>query len=324
MTDARNLFPFVAVRGQDELKEALLITAINPASGGVLVRGEKGTAKSTAARSLTEILPLLRVRPGCPYNCDPARPDELCDWCLARADLEPVKRRVPFLTLPLNATEDRVTGGLDFEKALATGERHNAPGLLASAHRGILYVDEVNLLDDHIVDVILDASASGVNILEREGVSFSHPSRFILIGTMNPEEGDLRPQFLDRFGMSVTVEGLKDPEARADLALAREEFDLDPVSFRAKLEKETEDLRKKLEAAKRILPSIRISKRVRGFMASLCAENRVAGHRADLFLAEAAKAVCALEGIFEVEEETALRVSRLVLAHRRREVAPPP
>ena len=183
---ARTLYPFAAIAGQDDLKEALLITAVNPEAGGVLIRGEKGTAKSTAARGLIEILPELYVRPGCPYSCDPADEANLCGYCREHLDAEPLLRPAPFLTLPLNATEDRVTGGLDFERALATGERRHAPGLLAAAHRGILYIDEVNLLDDHIVDVILDAAASGWNILEREGVSYEHPARFILVVTMNP------------------------------------------------------------------------------------------------------------------------------------------
>jgi magnesium chelatase subunit D len=321
---ARTLFPFAAIEGQDDLKEALLITAVNPAAGGVLIRGEKGTAKSTAARGLIEILPEIPVRPGCAYSCDPGEASLECEWCAEHHGTEPVLRPAPFLTLPLNATEDRVTGGLDFERALATGERRNAPGLLAAAHRGILYIDEVNLLDDHIVDVILDAAASGWNILEREGVSYEHPARFILVGTMNPEEGDLRPQFLDRFGLSVTVAGLKEVDARVDLILRREEFDRDPQAFRTKYQRDTEALRRKLMDAKRVLPSVRIPKRVKGFIASLCAENHVAGHRADLFLAEAARAVCALEGFFEVEEELVLRISPLVLAHRRRDVAPPP
>jgi magnesium chelatase subunit D len=321
---ARTLFPFAAIEGQDDLKEALLITATNPAAGGVLIRGEKGTAKSTAARGLIEILPELFFRPGCAYGCDPAEMETECDYCAENRGLEPIMRPAPFLTLPLNATEDRVTGGLDFERALATGERRNAPGLLAAAHRGILYIDEVNLLDDHIVDVILDAAASGWNILEREGVSYEHPAKFILVGTMNPEEGDLRPQFLDRFGLSVTVEGLKEVDARVDLIARREEFDRDPKAFRAKYQEETKALRKKLIEAKRVLPSVRIPRRVKNFIAALCAENHVAGHRADIFLAEAARAVSALEGFFEVEEELVLRISPLVLAHRRRDVAPPP
>ncbi|MDR2339863.1 MAG: putative cobaltochelatase [Deltaproteobacteria bacterium] len=320
------LFPFSAIEGQERLKEALLINAVNPLAGGVLARGEKGTAKSTAARALSELLPPVRMFQGCPWGCDPDRPEELCPSCgeLLDRNARQVETRAPFRTLPLNATEDRVAGGLDFEKALRTGERACEPGLLASAHRGILYIDEVNLLDDHIVDIILDAAGSGWNVLEREGVSHAHPARFILVGTMNPEEGELRPQFLDRFGLSVAVAGVADPADRVRLMLLREEFDSDPIAFRAKYQKDNDAIRDKILDARRILPSVNIPKRLRKFIASVCQENNVAGHRADLFMAEAARAAAALAGLFEVDEDTVLRVSPMVLAHRQRETAPPP
>jgi magnesium chelatase subunit D len=319
------LFPFAAIEGQEQLKEALLINAVNPHSGGVLARGEKGTAKSTLARALSELLPPINVFPGCPYGCDPERPEEFCPFCQENiGHLHPKLVKAPFHTLPLNATEDRVAGGLDFEKAIKTGIKSPEPGLLASAHRGILYIDEVNLLDDHIVDIILDAAGSGWNVLEREGVSFSHPSRFILIGTMNPEEGELRPQFLDRFGLSVGIESVKDPADRVKLMLLREEFDSDPIKFRKKYETETQKLRDNILSARRILKSVNIQKRIKKFIANICQENHVAGHRADLFLSEAAKALAALTGVFEVSEEMVLKVSPMVLAHRQRETAPPP
>ncbi|MDR1166563.1 MAG: ATP-binding protein [Deltaproteobacteria bacterium] len=317
-------YPFAALQGQEAYKEALLIAAVNPRVGGVLARGEKGTAKSTAARGLIEILPEISARPGCPYRCDPAESAGACPFCRAHPEIEPVKRPAPFLTLPLNATEDRVTGGLDFEAALASGEKRNAPGLLAEAHRGILYIDEANLLDDHIVDAILDAAASGWNVVEREGLSERLPARFILIGTMNPEEGEPRPQFLDRFGLSVAVAGLRDPAERVELMLAREKHDRDPALFRRAFAEETRRLRQNLQEAQKILPSVRVPARVKKVIAALCAENRVAGHRADLFLAEAARAKAALAGQLEVSEDIVLSVAPWVLAHRRREAAPPP
>jgi magnesium chelatase subunit D len=213
---------------------------------------------------------------------------------------------------------------LDFEKAIASGQKVNTPGLLAAAHRGILYIDEVNLLDDHLVDVILDASASGLNILEREGLSLAHPARFILIGTMNPEEGELRPQFLDRFGLSVAVNGIEDTEERVNLMLAREEFDRDPLAYRAKFLESTQALAQKIKHARRILAAVKVPPHIRGFIASLCSENHVSGHRADLFLEEATKAYAALEGFFEITSEMVLKIAPLVLAHRKRDVAPPP
>ncbi|MDR2198625.1 MAG: ATP-binding protein [Deltaproteobacteria bacterium] len=321
----QHLYPFAAVQGQDGLKEALLLNAVNPLAGGVLARGEKGTAKSTIARALSEILPPIRVFPGCPFNCDPEEGGSLCPFCQERAGRgEPELRPAPFRTLPLNATEDRICGGMDFSRAIKTGERVPDPGLLASVHRGVLYIDEVNLLDDHVVDLILDAAGSGRNIVEREGVSFRHPARFILVGTMNPEEGELRPQFLDRFGLSVQVTGAGDPETRVDLMLSREEFDRDPVSFRERFRAKTEALKKNILEARRLLPAVSVSGRTRKFIAGLCRDHFVAGHRADLFLMEAARAAAALAGSFEADEDTVLRISPLVLAHRTREAAPPP
>jgi magnesium chelatase subunit D len=321
----RATFPFAAVIGQDELKKSLLLCAVNPRVGGVLVRGEKGTAKSTLARALATLLPEIDTAEGCAFVCDPARPDEWCARCRERGETNRwVKKRTPFLTLPLNATEDRVAGSLDFEEAVRCGRRVLSPGLLASAHRGILYVDEVNLLDDHLVDILLDAAACGENRLEREGLSFRHPSRFLLIGTMNPEEGELRPQFLDRFGLSVAVGGERTEENRVELMWRRACFDRDPVGFCRSYENETAALRLRLQEGRERLPAVRLPRRLRGFIAELAGESHVAGHRADLFLEQAALALAALNGESEVGEATIIEVAPLVLAHRRREAQPPP
>jgi magnesium chelatase subunit D len=276
-------------------------------SGGVLIRGEKGTAKSTAARSLIELLPKVLTPLARPNSKETI-------W---------VEKPRPFITLPLNATEDRVAGGLDFEAALSHGIRRVNPGLLTQAHQGILYVDEVNLLDDHVVDLVLDAAASGVNVLEREGLSVTQPARFLLIGTMNPEEGELRPQFLDRFGLAVKVESEKDPDLRVRLTLLRAEFEADPVSFRGQYENESNKLRAQIATAQKLLPEIEIPTRVRKFIAHLATEKNVAGHRADLFLERAAVSLTALNGRRIVSEEEVLIAAPLALSHRQRESAPP-
>src|SRR5215203_5797887 len=231
----RLTYPFSAIVGQERMKRALILNAINPQIGGVLIRGERGTAKSTAARALAALLPSLEVVKGCPFSCDPARPDLFCDDCRARmardGQLETELRATPFVDLPVSATEDRVVGTLDIEKAIQKGERHFEPGVLAAANRGVLYVDEVNLLDDHVVDLLLDSAAMGVNVVEREGISFQHPSRFVLVGSMNPEEGDLRPQLLDRFAHAVDVIGITNPTQRVEVLRRRIYFEQDSDSF---------------------------------------------------------------------------------------------
>ncbi len=321
----RVLFPFPAIVGQAELKKSLLLCAINPAVGGVLIRGEKGTAKSTIVRALAEILPPLESPEGCAFGCERSRPETWCERCRQRgSELIWRSRPTPVVTLPLNATEDRVSGSLDFESAVKYGRRSLSPGLLAAAHRGIVYVDEVNLLDDHIVDIILDAAASGENRLEREGLSFRHPARFMLIGTMNPEEGELRPQFLDRFGLSVAVSGEEQAEDRVELMLRREAFDRDPAAFRARYAPELEALRLQIVQGRGLLEQIRLPKRLRTFIAELAKGSNVAGHRADLFLEQASLALAALKGRSEVTEEMVIEIAPLVLAHRRRDAAPPP
>ncbi|MFH1060429.1 MAG: putative cobaltochelatase [Pseudomonadota bacterium] len=322
------VFPFVAILGQAEMKLALLLNAIDPGVGGVLVRGEKGTAKSTAVRALAALLPEINSVAGCHLACDPDDPAQLCDRCrrvLAQeGGLAAQARRVPVVELPLNATEDMVLGGLDFERAVRRGRRSFMPGLLARAHRGFLYVDEVNLLDDHLVDVLLDAAASGHNRLEREGVSFSHPARFVLVGTMNPEEGELRPQLLDRFGLCVEVAGMADPELRVRLLQLREAFDQDPAGFAAGRQEEAQGLALAVAQARRRLGQVHLAAHLRTFISALCLENNVAGHRADLVIERAARALAAYEGRQEVTSEDVSRVAAMALRHRRRDPVPPP
>ncbi len=294
----RKYFPFSAILGQEDLKKALLLNAVNPRIGGVLVRGEKGTAKSTAVRALGALLAAARNGSG--------------------GESEVV------VTLPLNATEEMVAGGIDFQETMKEGRRVFQPGLLAKAHEGILYVDEVNLLDDHLVDIVLDAASSGENRVEREGITLSHPSLFVLAGTMNPEEGELRPQLLDRFGLCVEVHGEADPALRVDLMLRREEFDREPEDFSTGYRAEEERLGRAIADAQSLLPSVRIPSHLRGFISELCRNSNVAGHRADLVIEQAARANAALRGSREVSVEDVTKVAAFVLVHRRRDPVPPP
>jgi len=320
----RSVFPFAAVIGQADLKLGLILNAIHPGIGGILIRGEKGTAKSTIVRGLADILPTIRVNPGCAYNCRPLS-GTLCPDCQGvGSKQEPVLRPCPVITLPLNATEDRVSGGMDFDRAVKEGKKVLLPGLLAAAHRGILYVDEINLLDDHIVDIILDAAGSGENRIEREGLSHSHPSRFVLVGTMNPEEGDLRPQLLDRFGLCVEVAAEQDTEIRIDLMVAREAYDLDPREFSQGFVSKTLALARTIANARKLLPRVRMPGHFRSFIAELGTRHHVAGHRADLIIEQAARAHAAYLGNSEVSVEDISRVAPFALLHRQQEASPPP
>ncbi len=321
----KNIFPFTAILGQEKLKLSLLLNAVNPAIGGVLIRGEKGTAKSTSVRALGELLPEIEIYKGCMFGYGPDEKETGCSGCmLCSLPQTTVSKRVKIVDLPLNATEDRVAGGIDFNLAVKNGARVLQPGILAKAHRGILYVDEVNLLDDHLVDIILDASASGINVIEREGISFTHASRFILVGTMNPEEGELRPQLLDRFGLCVDVSSEKDVIIRADLMLRRELFDADPDSFIAQYKEENEKTVSRIIKARESIGKLVVPNGIRSYISDICLENNVAGHRADLVIEQAAKAFAALKGHCEVTEDDVLEVAELALAHRIRELAPPP
>lgn len=314
-------FPFSAIVGQDTLKLALLLNAVDPRVGGVVVRGEKGTAKSTAVRSLAAILPAVDVIEGCAYGCDPSQPSNHCDECRQRASsatLETVRRPLRVVDLPVSATEDRLVGSLDFQAALAHGSREFHPGLLAAANRGILYVDEVNLLDDHLVDTLLDAAAMGVNVVEREGVSVAHPARFMLVGTMNPEEGELRPQLLDRFGLCVEVEAVREPESRVEIMRRRRAFEDDPAGFAQTWAPYENALRERLVGAQAIISEVAVPEEILYAIADLSIRARVDGHRADGVMARAAAANAALEGRNVVTLADLERVAELVLVHRLR------
>jgi len=318
----RLVYPFSAIVGQENMKKALLLNTINPKIGGLLIRGEKGTAKSMAVRALAQLLPQIDVVSNCPFRCDPRCPDDLCDTCAARAangeKLGSVTRQVPVVEMPIGATEDRVVGTLDIEKVIKTGEKHFEPGLLAAANRGILYIDEVNLLDDHLVDVLLDAAAMGVNFVEREGISFSHPSQFILVGTMNPEEGELRPQLLDRFGLSVEVRGIPEEESRAEVVRRRIAFEADPAYFVSTWEEQQEVLRQRVLEAKKLLPGVKLSESLLKLITLICTEFAVDGHRADIVIHKTATTIAAYRGRTEVNVEDIKEAAELALLHRRR------
>lgn len=311
-------YPFAALVGQEQLKTALLVIAVNPTIGGVLIRGEKGTAKSTAARALAALLPPVRLVSGCPFHCDPDAPWPECPHCSSLAERAIAELPVPFIDLPLGATEDRVLGTLDFERALREGRRAFQPGLLAAAHRGILYIDEVNLLADHLVDVLLDAAAMGVNTVQREGIAFRHPARFLLIGTMNPEEGELRPQLLDRFGLAVQVAGPRDPELRAEVVRRRLAFESDPAAFAERWADEQSALRERILAARALLPQIALEDGLLTLLTRLCCELEVDGLRADIVLHKTACALAALDGRKRVYMQDIRTAAELVLPHRRR------
>ncbi|SEA11536.1 magnesium chelatase subunit D [Haloplanus vescus] len=307
--------PFPAIVGQEELKRALLAVATNDALDGLLVRGEKGTAKSTAVRSLTDLLPEQRVVADCPYGCPPDDPERQCESCRARDDAEWETRPVPLVTLPLGATRERVVGTLSVADAL-DGDAEFDPGLLARANRGILYVDEVNLLDDHLVDVLLDAAASGINRVERDGVSVSHPAEFTLVGTMNPEEGDLRPQLRDRFALQATVTGREDIDERVaviDRALDRRD---DPEAFAADYESDTDALRERLQTARRLLDDVALPDEFKADIAELCRDAGVDGHRADIATARTAVTLAALDGRTKVIQSDLREAAEFTLPHR--------
>jgi magnesium chelatase subunit D len=315
------IFPFAAIVGQDTLKRALLLCAVNPSLSGVLIRGDKGTAKSTAARGLRELLvPIERV-PGCPYNCAPGAALGQCEAC-SRIDAAepgtPVLAPVPFVNLPLGATEDRVLGSLDLERVLKDGKRAFQPGLLAAAHRGILYIDEVNLLPDHLVDSLLDVAAMGQHTIEREGLSISHPAQITLIGTMNAEEGDLRPQLLDRFAMMVEVAAPDVPAIRSEVVRRRLAFDADRAGFVARWEAETEKLRQSVEDARARLPHVELPDTLLDFVSTLCCEFGATSLRADITLNKVALTHAALEGRHVVDVDDIAAAAELVLPHRRR------
>ena len=318
----RQILPFTAIVGQEKMKKALVLNAINPRIGGVLIRGEKGTAKSTAVRALAELLPEIEIVNGCPFNCNPADTSEMCDICYERSEngekLESVTRRARVIDLPLGCTEDRVVGTLDIEKAIKEGIRALEPGILAAANRGILYIDEVNLLDDHVADVLLDSAAMGANIVEREGVSVGHPARFIIVGTMNPEEGELRPQLLDRFGLQANVESLSDVDARVEIVKVAESFESDPTGCREEFEGKQMELGGKIMSAKSLLPEVTISDDLLRTTAEMCIELGVRTHRAEIVITRTAKTIAAFDNRTEVTIGDIKEAMELALPHRMR------
>ncbi|MEV0981021.1 putative cobaltochelatase [Streptomyces sp. NPDC049915] len=310
-------FPFTAVVGQDDLRLALLLNAVSPAVGGVLVRGEKGTAKSTAVRALSALLPEVDVVAGCRFSCDPASPDPACP----DGPHEPgagVARPARMVELPVGASEDRLVGALDIERALAEGVKAFEPGLLADAHRGILYVDEVNLLHDHLVDLLLDAAAMGASYVEREGVSVRHASKFLLVGTMNPEEGELRPQLLDRFGLTVEVAASREPDQRVEVVKRRLAYDAGPAAFAARWAEEETAVRQRIAAARALLRQVRLGDGALRQIAATCAAFEVDGMRADIVMARTATALAAWAGRTDVLAEDVRQAALLALPHRRR------
>lgn len=316
----RHIFPFTAIVGQELMKRALILNAVNPSIGGVLIRGEKGTAKSTAARALAALLPEIDVVADSPFNDDPHNPavwsDLVRDRSEAGQQLRTLRRRTPLIELPVSATEDRVVGTLDIEQAIKRGERHFEPGILAAANRGILYVDEVNLLDDHIVDLLLDSAAMGVNIVEREGISFQHPARFILVGTMNPEEGELRPQLLDRFALSVEIHALHNIQERMAILQRHVAFDENPTAFYEQWRDREHHLSEQITTARDLVDRVTFDEQDMYLIANLTARRKVDGHRADLVILKTARANAAFEGRDSINLSDIQLAISLALPHR--------
>ena len=320
MSARRSVFPFTAIVGQDQLKTALSLNAVNPQIGGVLIRGQKGTGKSLAVRALADVLPEIEIVPNDPFNCSPTDPTIMCDKCLAAYErqekLAVQRRKMKVVTLPIGSTEDRVIGSLDIERAIKEGVKSIQPGILAEANQNILYVDEVNLLPDHIIDDILDVAASGWNVVEREAVSVEHPSRFILIGTMNPEEGELRPQLLDRFALHVDVIGIFDLKQRVEIVQRNLQFAEDAQSFSAEYLEQQEELTRQIRNARELLTKVIVSSKILEAIAQAMIQLQVDGHRPDIVTTRAAKALAAFKGRTEVLAEDVLAVSEMVQGHR--------
>lgn len=320
----RELYPFTAIIGQDSMKEGLILNAINPNIGGILIFGQKGTAKSTAVRALSKILPEIEVVKGCRFGCDPKNEDMMCEECADKIKrgkiLESEFRPMKVVDLPIGITEDRLVGTLDIEEAIKNGKKKFEAGILANANRGILYIDEINLLDDHIVDLLLDSAAMGVNTIEREGISYSHPAKFILVATMNPEEGEVRPQLLDRFGLSVEVKGISDIKQRIEIVKLRGEFENDPKAFQKKFNNKEKELKDKIEKTREKLKEVSISDDLLLVNAMLGSKFNIDGHRGDITLMKAAMTRAALHGRNEVLKEDIESIAPMVLFHRMRKL----
>ena len=314
-------FPFTAIIGQEDMKKALVLNVVNPRLGGVLIQGEKGTAKSTAVRALADLLPPRQCIQGCRFHDDPADKSNWCDECHEKYDnAEPPVEELPMkvVELPVSATEDRVVGTLDIEAAIKEGKRSFETGILADANRNILYVDEINLLDDHVVDVLLDSAAMGINTVEREGISYSHPARFSLVGTMNPEEGDIRPQLLDRFALSVYVAGEKDLDRRAEVIKRRLAYEDDPETFIAQWQEEQKNEVHRIQRAMKLLPQVTASNEILRTAAQISIALEVDGHRADIVLIKTAETLAAVDGHTEVTKDDLKTAAKLALPHRMR------
>lgn len=319
---SRPIFPFTAIVGQEEMKLALLLNVIDPKIGGVMIMGDRGTGKSTAVRALVDLLPNIEVILDDPFNSDPEdielMSDEIREQFKNNQKFETIKKKISMVDLPLGATEDRVCGTIDLEKALTAGVKAFEPGLLAKANRGILYVDEVNLLDDHLVDVLLDAAASGWNTVEREGISISHPARFILVGSGNPEEGELRPQLLDRFGMHAQIGTVRNPKQRVQIVEQRASFDESPIQFRENYDESQKKLTDKLIQARKLLKNVEMDYNSRIKISQICSELNVDGLRGDIVTNRAAKALASFEGRTKTTVQDIYRVISLCLRHRLR------
>jgi magnesium chelatase subunit I len=318
----RVVFPFTAIVGQEEMKLALILNVIDPKIGGVMIMGDRGTGKSTTIRALADLLPEIEVVTGDPFNSDPKDPDLMSDEVKEKIEqqipLDIIKKKVQMVDLPLGATEDRVCGTIDIEKALSEGVKAFEPGLLAKANRGILYVDEVNLLDDHLVDVLLDSAAGGWNTVEREGISIRHPAQFVMVGSGNPEEGELRPQLLDRFGMHAEIHTVKEPDLRVQIVEQRAEFDSNPAAFCEKYAEQQAEIQNQIVQAQQLLPSVKIDYDLRVKISEICSELDVDGLRGDIVTNRAAKAIAAYEGRTDVTVDDIRRVIVLCLRHRLR------
>lgn len=313
-------YPFSAIVGQEDMKLAILVAALEPSVGGVLVMGDRGTGKSTAVRGLAALLPMMTVVKDCAYGCDPKAMAGLCPICGAGAKAKPKteQRPVPVIDLPLGATEDRVLGALDIEKALTLGEKAFEPGLLAKANRGFLYIDEVNLLDDHLVDLLIDVAASGQNVVEREGLSVRHPARFVLVGSGNPEEGELRPQLLDRFGLAVEVKTPTDMPSRVEIIKRRDAFERNPDTFMKIWDKEDAKIRGMMAGARKKLANVKVDDKLLHDASTLCAHLGTDGLRGELTLLRASRAVAALDGKNKVTRDHLKRIAVPALQHRLR------
>jgi magnesium chelatase subunit I len=314
-------YPFTAIIGQEVLKRALILNVVNPKVGGVLIRGEKGTGKSIAVRAMADILPPIEVVEGCKYNCDPHKPDKFCNDCKAlqeKGEVKAVKSPTKIVNLPLNITEDRLVGSIDIERILNEGVRSFEPGLLAEAHRGILYVDEINLLEDNVVDVLLDAAAMGMVTIEREGISLNYPSDFIIIGSMNPEEGELRPQLLDRLALQAEVTGLHNVDQRVEIMKAAREFSLDPLVFRDQHRDQLKVLRDEIVKARGIMPKVTTPDSVLAIITKIGIDFNIDGHRGDIIIERTARTNAAFEGRTEATPDDVILAAEMALPHRMR------